>query len=235
MSPREYRLYHYTECEKLLSILDDSGFGPAFCAEDYSWMTGGSPCYLMVPMVCFCDMPAELSREHQKAYGSSTIGLRKDWGKKRGLTPVLYVCDGSPVTNIFRPLADSIRKGRLNASEFGSFWGLLPYLKPVTGFFPGGEHNGRHYTECKDFDEEMEWRFVPTAFQDFIYSVSLFEANERQEAKRISEQTRPSLLGFTETDVEVIIVPTDAVRMCIIGRLPVYKGRVKTWPEIDLK
>jgi len=42
-------------------------------------------------MVCFCDIPIQLSVQHQKAYGSYVIGVSKDWGKKVGLTPLLYI------------------------------------------------------------------------------------------------------------------------------------------------
>lgn len=235
LNSREYRLYHYTKrCWQLQAILNDHGFWPRFCAEDYSWMTGGDPYYLMVPMACFCDIPAGLSGEHQRAYGSFAIGMSKDWGKKNGLTPVLYLCENGPLVQVFRPFVRSISKVKLNASEFGSLWGLLPYLKPVTGFFPDGDYSGRHYTGTKDFDEEMEWRFIPPAFHDSIYSVQLFEGKEKNEAKQNSEQTRSSMLRFSEGDVETIIVPTDVERKCILDCFPVYIGRVKTWAEFGL-
>ena len=230
LNSREYRLYHYTKrCARLQSILDEHGFWPRFCAEDYSWMTSGVPCYLMVPMACFCDIPVELSMTHREVYGDFAIGMSKDWGKKNGLTPVLYLYENGPLTKIFKLFARSITKDPLTASDFEKLWGLLHYLKPVTGSFPDGR-----CTQIKDFDEELEWRFIPPAFHDSIYSVSLFDQQERTQARQKSEQTRSSMLRFSEDDVETIILPTDVERECILGCFPVYDGRVKTWAEFGL-
>ena len=185
-------------------------------------------------MVSFCDMPAELSEDHQDAYGCFAIGLSKKWGRSKGVTPVLYLDDylreKGPLIKCFPPFQSSNNPRPLVKTDYGCFWGLLPYFKPVTGCFP----DGRTGTEHKDFDEEMEWRFVPPKFQDHIYNIDLFDEDQKVKAKQKNEETRSSMLAFVEEDVEVIIVPCDKERKCLISKFPEYKKKVKIWKEIGV-
>ncbi len=189
----------------------------------------------MVPLVSFCDMPADLSIEHRKAYGEFCLGLSKDWGKRNGLTPVLYVYEGGPVAQLFRQFSRHVTKQILNKDDFGATWDLLPYLKPVSGAVPGRSDGRDQYTEIKDFDEEMEWRYVPPAFKDSIYTIQLRGGQEQQEAETRNESTRRSMLRFEPEDVELLIVPSDIESRRLAAQFPQYKDRIRTWPGIAAK
>ena len=44
-------------------------------------------------MISFCDIPITLLDEHTSRYGVYGIGLSKDWGIKRGVTPTMYIAN----------------------------------------------------------------------------------------------------------------------------------------------
>lgn len=52
-------------------------------------------------MVCFTDIPIELSEAHRNDYGSYGIGLKKEWGIKNKLNPINYVIKDSILCNNF--------------------------------------------------------------------------------------------------------------------------------------
>lgn len=48
---------------------------------------------LAVPMVCFCDIPVSLVKNHASVYGKKSVygfGLNREWGIKNGCEPVIY-------------------------------------------------------------------------------------------------------------------------------------------------
>ncbi len=53
-------------------------------------------------MTCFCDLPLSNTYKHLEEYGGYGIGLTKDWGKSKGLSPILYVHDNSPLKKAVR-------------------------------------------------------------------------------------------------------------------------------------
>ena len=234
MSPREYRLYHYTSRADYLSDILRSGFWPRYCAEDFSWIDNGRPLYLMIPMVCFCDIPIGLSANHKKAYGNYTIGMSKDWGKDIGSCPLLYIYTGSPLATHLSKIGRKVHAGDFSQEKLGDYAYFLPYLKPVTGYFPDGKHAGPRYTETKDFDEEMEWRYVPADLIGTIYSEQLFGGGAEIKRRKLNESTKGMRLKFKPEHVEQIIVQSKGEREAILREFPYYKDRICLWNEIEL-
>src|SRR5688572_32225145 len=87
-------LFHFTDTrDHLVSILTNE-FRPHYCLEDLSVLGGLPPetagNVIGIPIVCFCDIPLSQATEHMRVNGRYALGLRKDWGMRQGLTPVLY-------------------------------------------------------------------------------------------------------------------------------------------------
>lgn len=54
-----------------------------------------------IPMVCFTDIPLELTETHRKEYGMYGLGLNKSWGIRKGLNPIFYILKNSEAYNFF--------------------------------------------------------------------------------------------------------------------------------------
>lgn len=194
----------------------------------------GSPTYLVVPMVSFCDIPVQLSREHRRAYGRYAIGLSKDWGRAKGLTPLLYLSEGSPLTIALSKQHRAITKSTLDFKDFGEVWPLLPYLKPVFGAFPDACTSGRDYTGIKHFDQEMEWRFVPQNHLKDIFSTRLYDWDARDRSKLLNVKTETTKLTFDISDIERIVVPTPRQKRELSTMYSALRRKIKTWKDIPL-
>ncbi len=99
-------LFHYTSngFAGLTSILQN-GFKVSLCTETKtSDLSNGKKLIekLAVPMLCFCDIPLSVISNHSKTYSSEmegvyAIGMKKEWGIKHGLNPVIYIPDESNI------------------------------------------------------------------------------------------------------------------------------------------
>ena len=82
-------LFHFAnKVENLEGILKED-FYPNYCLENLGSITGGN-FRIAIPMVCFCDIPLSQIHKHTNTYGCYALGLTKEWGKRNGISPVLY-------------------------------------------------------------------------------------------------------------------------------------------------
>lgn len=183
-------------------------------------------------MVSFCDIPLGMCAEHKAAYGDFMVGLSKDWGKQAKVTPLLYIHDGSPIAEHVAKHGRALLSGQLTRDALGELLPLVPYMKPVNGFFPGKKFI-RRTTECKDFDEEMEWRYVPNDLLQTIYPEDIFEDAAFDRKAKQNETTRNSRLTFPAEAVELIVVRTPEDRTQLSIRFPNFESKIKTWDEIE--
>ena len=163
-------LFHFTKSlENLIGILEKD-FLPRYCLEEMS-VSGAidrsGKDSMAFPMVCFCDIPLSRLREHLDLYGGYGIGLTKEWGMLKGISPVTYVHEESGSYRVFQGIWDKLRElndlrekdSQNNKKRFDSFEELVEfasYMKPCEGhmFRDGG------FVQ-KNFYEEREWRYVP--------------------------------------------------------------------------
>lgn len=107
-------LFHFTGNDPergkdaLLNILG-SGFRPSYCSEFGDEAIGGVLKGMLIPMVCFCDLPLSKLDKHingyeweyngkqytSNGYGQYGLGMSKTWGKNNRLNPVTYINSGS--------------------------------------------------------------------------------------------------------------------------------------------
>ena len=101
-----------------------------------------------VPMVCFCDIPLGMIKNHLDWYGKFGIGIKRSYARSHNVNPVWYVhSDNSFVKRLVKSkdISDHDKKH------------LLPYLKQFLGYqkFKGEDKR-------KKFYDEREWRYVPS-------------------------------------------------------------------------
>jgi hypothetical protein len=89
-------LFHFTDSiENVKSILADKIYG-SYCKETLHYKADAIT--LIIPMICFCDIPLKTISQYTK-YGRYGIGLKKGWGIKNQLNPVLYLEKSSRVAD----------------------------------------------------------------------------------------------------------------------------------------
>jgi hypothetical protein len=145
-------------------------------------------------MVCFCDLPLSLIGKHREEYGKFAIGLRKDWGLKNGVAPVIYTHSKAqtrpPVLRLTVKAPASHDKTLAN----DDLDILAAYTKPFRG--PGWR--SQRYQPRVKFYDEREWRYVPTAQNE----KPLFIGWETyQEALKESQTSQPLQSGERATNL----------------------------------
>ncbi len=126
-------LYHYTnKIENLINIIKN-GFEHRLLQEDLP-LTGFSNDVYSIPgivrhviqafAVCFCDIPFSLVGDHVNEYGKHCIGLKKEWGMQKGITPIRYIHFDTPEVrdDTFYTIKNTLK----NLNQFnGSFSNLI--------------------------------------------------------------------------------------------------------------
>ena len=139
-------LFNFTDTLDRLTGNIDHGF---YCGDVYEKLPKfGSPSGYIVPMVCFCDIPLALIKEHLDWYGNYAIGIKREYARKYMVNPVWYIHKDNPVVSkMFHS------KNKIDLSESP----LLPYLKQFLGF----QEDSTGEERIKKFYDEREWRYIP--------------------------------------------------------------------------
>lgn len=197
MSVSANTLFHFTpERENLEGILRNF-FYPKYHEEDLSKVNlKGKITAAYVPMVCFCDLLLPQLKEHLEFYGEYGIGLTKDWGQDKGISPIIYVPENSNSSHLIdkaRTIFSSIKNDGHALPEF------FKYIKPYDGMAKKPVNGELMY---KKFYDEREWRFCPEKF----HIIEKQKENEKiveQENEKLKNTKR---LSFTSHQVKYIIV-----------------------------
>lgn len=109
-------LYHYTGKGGLEALLDilKNGFKYGYCEEFLPRNR-----FVAFPMLCFCDIPIELSKEHRGKYGEFGIGVSKKYMVehfKDRFGPVNYVISNSAIEAAFT-IRDLIEEKKQHAND----------------------------------------------------------------------------------------------------------------------
>lgn len=197
-------LFHFTnKYEHLINILEN-GFRPHYCLEDFNVVFPGQPenyLKLAIPMVCFCDIPLSQTGEHLSTYGSYGIGLTKEWGKRSGITPVLYAYRKSLLAGSIREMINQTQ--RLEGQEREFLYDIFRFIKPYSG--PLWRADGTK----KDviFYNEREWRYIPITHKLLLKEDDFLNESER---KRFNEDIpNRYAIQFTPDDIRYLIVSTE--------------------------
>lgn len=234
-------LFHFTnKYQNLLNILSNC-FSPRYCAEyepSYYFhidKASGLPDKAR-SMICFCDLPIFLIKSHLNWYGEYGIGMRKRWGREKGVTPVQYVHERSTIRSMLSQLSlfvgDDYKPGTTFPSGNAILEHMEAFLKPYDG--PAINKQGEEIP-YKRFYDEREWRFVPPpvdmrpaktslSYDEYSDPDTLTKANDL-----VPERAK---LYFHAPDISYIIVKSDTEVVQLIkelGKMSKYSDGVITY------
>lgn len=243
-------LFHFTSFENLKLILDSSYFYPKYNLE-YTLLSTQHDAvipFLLIPMVCFCDIPLNLVSKHQERYGKCGIGLKKSWAMKNGLNPVIYIQSDSHLGNIFSdlggvvpdfiPIINDHYKSDLRIPQVfsyltDSFRYLSYFLKQIENkkeiTFQDGDKKVKF--EKRKFYDEREWRYIPfEAELDNNLFQPVDNYKDDSEMQRCNTLLKNYRLNFNIADISHIFVENREQELEIKSIL-----ENKTTDFIDLK
>lgn len=259
------RLFHYTYSKKNLISILKNGFKPKYSLEKLGVLKKDDFIEFIskqlgkeikeedisdefaIPMCCFSDIPLNLVNNHIKIYGEYSIGLKKDWGEKQAICPVLYVPLGGESRFLFElmirlthRLLPKIQKKHTQIQQtpfetrnveeelltidllqyLDNVINLIMYVKPYQGLYE------RPYADFRDenykFYDEREWRYKPNSLfkREFLYK----EEYENTDFLEV-ENSKLGTLEFNIDDITDIIVPRSEVEEIrrMITKLDKYK------------
>lgn len=227
MSPNT--LFHFTNsAENLIGILKNE-FYPRYSLEKY--IIGKSSITAAFSMVCFCDIPLSQIKDHIEKYGEYGIGMSKEWAKKNGLNPVLYLEKGSTLSKNIRAITINIFKDkiiRVNGIKTDiqkEIFDVLRYIKP----YEGDLYGNTEITKNIRFYNEREWRYVPDP-QKSEGEPFLTKKNFQNDVQRIQENTKmeEAKLSFEPHDIKYIIVKEEKEILSMADALSVIKPKYDT-------
>lgn len=231
-------LFHFTDnIDNLINILNNE-FKPHLSLENISCVFDPlSQAENTMPLVSFCDLPLSQVSEHLKFYGDYGIGMRKEWGIKNGLNPVMYLEPNSYLTKNLRDLIETIMKK--NDTEIGEIaFEISSFIK----VYRGRLYKRGNYSEEKTFYDEKEWRFVPSyagkmPLKEFISSF-IFKKEDflDKEKLRLANEKLHSMfkLPFEPNDIKYIIVSKENEILPMVKAITEIKGRKYSYDSTQL-
>ena len=156
------------------------------------------------------------------------VSFSKKWGESKQLQPVHYLNRDSQYAKDFSALFERIFQDDDLPEEYSQdVINRLTYIKPLRGVmkrsFPRRDASSATVEIYKNFHDEREWRYVPSA--DILASLNIESiiANPRMiplinEISKGLEQEkyRKLWLDFSYNDIRYIIVPDTNARIEII-------------------
>jgi hypothetical protein len=201
-------LFHFTKSLDNVKNILNNGFFPHYCPEytfhedDILASRHSKPPRFAIPLVSFCDLPLSLIGEHLQQYGYFGIGLKKEWGIRNGLAPVIYTHSKAKTRPaISRLLAGP--SGGMDAESINDRWFLAAHTKPFRG---SAWRNGQVQRFTRFYDER-EWRYVPPVQKGrdlFIHFSAYSHGPTRSELEQ--RYQRDYSLPLTPDDIQYLIV-----------------------------
>ncbi|MGB3849112.1 MAG: abortive infection system antitoxin AbiGi family protein [Tunicatimonas sp.] len=233
-------LYHFTpKFEYLRSILNE-GLRISYCLEDFSWLKRNDledfsltplteeRIEFRIPMTCFCDIPSNLIEKHANVYGNYGIGFDKDWGRNKGINPLLYLAERSNLSSYLRDLeklTQGIPKDDPEYRSRNAVVNLLSCTKPYEGDFNKGDYRNKSHR----FYDEREWRYLPPAnIITRMMDVAQYEVLS-------ADDKIPDRIEFDPKKVGVIVVDASEEKNLLEEECEDYHGKIMTIEEFSLE
>lgn len=202
-------LFHFTRSfDNLKSILSNH-FKPNYCLENWSnlFVEEGEFQHAF-PMICFSDIPLSQVSEHLEFYGNYGIGMKKEWGIRKSINPVLYL---QPDSLLAKSIATLMKNCFcVNTAQlylFEAIFELTNYVKLYEGHII---RNG--IKTFRKFYNEREWRWIPKRLinKKFNYNhLSLKDYNDSKKKEAANKFIANYKLSFEPCDIRYIIVSKD--------------------------
>ncbi len=232
MSLSSNSLIHFTKNKSTLKGILENDFKIKYCLERV--VTKNHTYDAGVPMVSFCDIPISQIKDHIKKYGSYGIGLKKNWAIKNGLNPVLYLEQGSSLSDhtlntLYDIVLQNTKVSELSDSEL-ALVDIFRYIKNYEGELI---RNGESIVKNYRFSDEREWRYCPNkkelgGSEYFINDDNDYKLNKSKFNSKLSSLR----LQFTPDDITYIIIKNDSEILEFIRHLETAKGKIYSLEQI---
>ena len=208
--------FHFTNSiENLIGILTNT-FEPRYCLEKTEYLTTKSfkNIEMAYPMVCFCDIPLSKIKKHIGVYGNYGIGLKKSWGYRKNLSPIMYTRKNARTSKNIEKMINWSATNLNNVNDEkdlnelkGFVSDFIMFTKPYFGeMFKEGKKIKRR------FYDEREWRWIPKIDRKDTYihldKESYFVEDFRANANRLVAQHYK--LNFKPDDINYLIIDNDS-------------------------
>jgi hypothetical protein len=226
-------IIHYTKnLRTLKSIISDSFFRIKYCNEDIIFSDGDNTARgIAFPVVCFCDLPLTLAKEHIDKYGSYGIGLSKTWAHEHGLNPVLYLEVDSTLSrylsahvNKVSDMSENDIDNKEYEAEFYALAQVIGFCKNHAGLL---ERAGKKTVENYVFYDEREWRYMPNMDKLDYKTYMLDGENYTNNKHHYNEKIKNINLPFNPSDISYIIVKSEKDIPVIVDCLDIrYRSEI---------
>jgi hypothetical protein len=208
-------LFHFTDEIALKEILKSRFFWPRYSLENFEAILPATSSFkrAYIPHVCFCDLTiTQLSSgsRHTNDFGRYGIGLKKEWGIKHGVSPVVYVHKQSLPSNNIELLINEITKIKDEFPEEAfpqnirsKLLELFKYIKPYKGHWQKGKQHKKEII----YYNEREWRYCPSASNKTYNVLSGIKKENEAAVNRMNHAFKNNKkLSFTANDIKYIIL-----------------------------
>lgn len=243
MSISTSSLFHYTKSLDTLKAMLDEGLWPNYCKEIFRSSKG---LYMMgIPMVSFCDIPLTRTADFCERHGHYGIALKKDWGIRKGINPVLYVTNDNIYysLNFYRIVAKEWKKKAedkgvemVNVHNMKIDFrktGVEVLVEAVNSMLADSHNNTlagffKPYTMTtgdgsnQDNYLENEWRYVISDTEKTLWKRSEEEYQKwrgKGDKPEPSEALKEKKLSFNVDDITHIIIKEEAELIDIINNI----------------
>jgi hypothetical protein len=199
----------------LTGILSNT-FEPRYCLEKTEYLTANvlKNLEMAYPMVCFCDIPLSKIKKHIGVYGDYGIGLRKSWGHRKNLSPVIYTKKNARTSRNIEQMINwsaTNLKNIENEKELRDFKGFVSDFIMFTKPYYGGMYREGKMVKRRFYDER-EWRWIPKIERKDTYihldRVSYLNEEIRIAANRLVANHYK--LAFKPDDISYLIIKNES-------------------------
>ena len=182
-------------------------------------------------MVSFSEYTEEELANRKISYGDYAVALSKEWARRSGLNPVLYVEKHSQVAvGLARLLKarQKIGKDRIPRKLRLPIMQVKCFVKHETGY------NSYFHKDNFCFKDENEWRYVPTIKQIDGNYISLNYSTYDNNRGKFNDRLSRFPLKFSISDIEAVYVKTDQQRQLVIDHvdLPIEIVKLSMWGRL---
>lgn len=231
-------IFHFTKFEFLKSILKAKSFVPRYNLEFTHLLSGGNrtATILPIPMVCFCDIPFELSFNHRARYGNAGIALSEKWKTENGLNPIMYIQKDSELAKVITNLTECVSEDFIplikDSNDFRIHRTLpkiannLRYLtyfikQTENSLHESIEYEGKIRTiERRKFYDEKEWRYIPFQAEsnDDLF-LKIWDFDKKDKLEQANDKMIEYKLNFEFSDIKYLVVENEKEKKEIIDIL----------------
>jgi len=210
--------FHFTDEMKHLESIMNNYFMPFYCMEsiEYLNLPESNIMGMAYPVVCFCDLPLSRQREHRDKFGEYGIGMKKEWGIKNLLTPIIYSHSRSMTAASLRILINmaNLIQEKLTDTEFRKFRNSVSLLIMFHKAYEGKQYikKDKIFAEkTSRFYDEREWRYIPLDVDGLKLDLEIDE-HQNEEILAIENKLiqKNNNLKFNLNDVDYLFLKEEA-------------------------